>query len=357
MPTSIEISNLSGNPPFDIYICDLYLNNCQNAITSWSSIPPDPVLTVPVPLLYQNAPAFIIKIVDDIGCIKSYTYFCVPTPTPTPTFVPIPQTPTPEITPTLTPTPTPTQTYATTPTPTLTPAGPTPTPTLTPAGPTPTPTPTLTPAGPTPTPTPTLTNTPTRTPTPTPTAPPIYAYLFIEPVTANTLFNTWMTSQGSSFKGFSNGIPPSTIQATFSQQMNAYVQSTDWATNVPAIRFSPIPLTTGGLDSFGNPIVAYLFETHEVPLNTETGFAWYTWMISTGGTNNLKMSQIGINTAGQPTFLTNTFMNSTYYNMTFNYTGSTGIPSGTYRVYTTFLATQMRISGSNNIYFRGGTLT
>jgi len=49
-------------------------------------------------------------------------------------------------------------------------------------------------------------------------------------------------------------------------------------------------------------------------------------------------------------------MNPTYYNITFNYTGGTGIPNGTYRVYTTFLATQTRIAGLNNIYFKGGNL-
>lgn len=240
------------------------------------------------------------------------------------------------------PSPTPTQTPTTTPTPTLTPTE------------TPTPTVTSTPGL---SQTPTPTETPTQTPTPTPTSgEQIFAYLFVEPVTANTIFATWMLSQSVTFYGFSNGVLPAQNQPTFESQMNAYVRSPLWGTQVPAIRTSPISTTTGGFDTFGNPIIAYTFQTHEVPTGLEPGYAWYTWLVSTGGTNGLVMSEVGVNPLGYSNSLINTNMNPTIYQYTFEYTGGVGIPNGTYRVYTTFLAAQMRIAGENNIYFRGGTL-
>jgi hypothetical protein len=50
-------------------------------------------------------------------------------------------------------------------------------------------------------------------------------------------------------------------------------------------------------------------------------------------------------------------MNSVYYNLLVTYTGSTNIPAGTYRVYTTKPATGFRIQNNgNNLYFLGGTL-
>jgi hypothetical protein len=68
------------------------------------------------------------------------------------------------------------------------------------------------------------------------------------------------------------------------------------------------------------------------------------------------MSQIGTNNANNPNALTARNLNSTYYNLTINYTGGT-IPPGTYRVYTTYSGTDFRINASvNNIYFKGNTL-
>jgi len=158
------------------------------------------------------------------------------------------------------------------------------------------------------------------------------------------------------FRGFSNGILPSTVQSTFDAQFNRYMDYSGWTTNAPAIESAAISTTTGGLDPFGNTIEAYKFQTHEVAAGTTAGNAWFTWIIATGATNGQKLSAIGINSLGNPNALTSTNMNGTWYNLTVNYSGST-IPQGTYRVYSTFNATQSRINNSlNNIYFRGNTL-
>lgn len=265
-----------------------------------------------------------------------------PTPTPTPTVTPTTQTPTPTPTNTETPTETPTNT----PTPSVTATN-----TATPSE-----TPTNTP---TPTETPTETPTPTNTPTPTSTPPvSLLAYLFIEPTTANTQFNGWMVSQGSPgfFGGFSNGYAVSTNPVTFNQQMNIYIQYSGWGGNAPSVGVANVSSTSGGNDSFGNPINAYLFQTYQVSAGTCASNAWYTWIIPTGSTNNQKISQIGYNNAGNPNSLTAVNMQSSVYNLTVTTTGST-IPIGDYRVYTTYTSPTFRINGSvNDIYFKGNTL-
>jgi len=219
---------------------------------------------------------------------------------------------------------------------------------------TPTPTPTQTTGLP-----PSVTPTNTITPTPSRTSGTInYAYLFIESYSARTQMNSWMLSQGSSFRGY-NINAPSISQSTFESQMNAYIQYSGWSVDMPAIRSEQVPTTSGGFDSFGNPIVAYTFMTHEVPSSIidYKEFAWYTWIVPTGSTNGMKYQLIGNNINGNPLSITNRIMNSTYYDLTVNYTGSTGIPAGVYRVYSTYGNTDFRIQNlGNNIYFKGGSL-
>jgi hypothetical protein len=85
LTTSIKISALTGQSPFNVYICDTFNGNCQFAVTVNSTIPPSGQITVPVPNSFQHAPAFNIKIVDSNNCIDIKTYNCItPTPTPTP---------------------------------------------------------------------------------------------------------------------------------------------------------------------------------------------------------------------------------------------------------------------------------
>jgi len=294
-------------------------------------------------------------------------------------FAPAPS-PSATVTPTITPTITPTNladcsmsgysfkepTISVTPTPTNT-VTPTITPTITvtpsiAVSPTQTKTPTQTPTH-TPTQTsglsPSVTPTNTITPTPSRTSGTInYAYLFIESYSARTELNSWMLSQGSSFRGY-NINAPSISQSTFDEQMNAYIQYSGWSVNMPAIRSEEVPTTSGGFDSYGNPIVAYTFKTHQVPSSVIDGneFAWYTWIVPTGSTNGMKYQLVGNNINGNPLSITNRIMNSTYYDLTVNYTGSTGIPAGVYRVYSTYGNTDFRIQNlGNNIYFKGGSL-
>ena len=242
---------------------------------------------------------------------------------------------------------------------------PTPTPTVTPSSVTPTPTPTST-ITPTPsttiglTPTPTSTTTITPTPTITPSSTPSVgtAYLFIEPQSGSTNIGQYMFNNGYNFYGFTNLSGPTTSNPTqFNNDMNGYVSFTGWTGGVfPTVRTQMVPQVSGGVDTYGNSIDAYNFTTHEVPINTVSNQAWYTWIIPTGATNNLIQYQIDVNSFGNPNSMTTLIMDSTIYTKTFNYTGST-IPTGVYRVYTTFADLSFYLdNGGNTIYFRGNSV-
>lgn len=276
------------------------------------------------------------------------------TPTPTPTNTPTnTETPTNTPTPGLSPTQTPT--YTETPTPTLTNTEtPTPTPTNTETS---TPTPTNTE---TPTQTPTNTETPTPTPTMTPTAtePGFIAYLFIDrnDATIKGTLNTYMSSQGSSFRGF-NINSPSSVQSTFDAQMNAYLSYSGWGLSEPTILTSPISSTSGGFDAYGNGVEAYKFQTIKVLASTvpPSEFAWYTWIVSTGATNGQKYSTTKNGNANPP--IIDTVVSTTLNSLIVNYSGSTNIPAGTYRIYTTKPAAGSGFQNSgNDWYWQGGTL-
>lgn len=274
----------------------------------------------------------------DPNCVDCVKIPPTPTPTPTNTITP---TQTPTYTPTPTQTMTPTSTYGTSPTPTST------------FDTTPTQTSTQTPTN-TSTPTQTMTQTPTQTQTPSNIV--NYAYLLIEPLILNGQFNTWMADGGSLFRGFSNGISPSVIQSTFESQMNRYLNYSGWSINPDLVRQSPIPRSGGGIDSFGNLIQPYLFKTIEIPAGTIIGGAWFTWIIASSKINNMKMNSIAVNSNGDPNSMTTVELNSTYYAMSFNYTGNT-IPPDNYTIYTSFSSPSLRLDNNiYNIYFKGNSL-
>lgn len=225
----------------------------------------------------------------------------------------------------------------------------TPTPSVTPSF---TPTPTITP-----TVTPTIPLTPSVTPTPSPN--PFAAYLFIEPATGSTSIGQYLYNLNNSrtFFGFTNSSMPDTSnQTNFNIDMNDYVSFSGWTANTfPSVGVSPVPMVSGGVDSFGNAIEAYNFKTFEVPVNTVQGSAWFTWIISTGATNGMEQVKIDYNSNGNANSFTTIITDSSIRQRTFTYTGST-IPTGTYRVYTTFADLAFFINNNDNTYFKGNTV-
>jgi hypothetical protein len=184
---------------------------------------------------------------------------------------------------------------------------------------------------------------------------------------AKANLSSWMTSQGSAWRGFNQVGSPSTVQATFDAQMNAYLAYSGWTGNLaggqePAIITAPISTTSGGSDAYGNAIVAYKFQTVQIPVGafTATTNNWVTVFVSTGATNGQKYSTINNGTA--PGSMVARTMSTTYNgsapnNLIINYSGSTNIPAGAYRMYSTYTNTDFRLSTSLlPNYFQGGTL-
>jgi len=329
----ITIDNISGVPPYQIYVCDIFQFNCQFVDTFVNYIPP--AVSFPIPSGYTSAPKLLIKIVDSTGCVFTQEYMCV-TPTPTPSI-------TPSITPTISLTP------SHTPTPSITPSH-TPTPSITP---TITPTKTVTPSI---TPTKTVTPTVTTTPTPTPTPEPLlYGYLFIEPYSGSSSIGSYMSSLGSSFYGFTNTTQPSSSSSTFDSDMNRYVNFSGWTTGLfPSIIKQTIPITTSGFDSYGNPKIAYNFLTTKVAENTVGSKAWYTWIIPVVYTNYKYQVEIDLGVVN-PNVFTSVKMEPTIYANTFTYTGGT-IVKTTYRVYTTYPSNTFELDNTYDLYFRGSKI-
>jgi hypothetical protein len=250
----------------------------------------------------------------------------------------------------VTPTPTPTIGLTPTPTPSVTH-----TPTTT-ATPTPTASPGLTP-----TPTSTVTNTPsvTQTPTVTPSRPAKYAYLFIEPISGSTNIGQYLYNLNNSrtFFGFTNSsMPDTTNPIKFNTDMNDYVSFSGWTSgNFPTIGSQVVPITSGGVDSYGNAIVAFNFMTYKVPANTIKCPAWFTWIIPTESTNYLEQVTIDYNVNGNANSFTTVITDSSIREKTFTYSG-TSLPMGDYKVYTTFADMAFYINNNDDIYFKGNTV-
>jgi hypothetical protein len=203
-----------------------------------------------------------------------------------------------------------------------------------------------------------MTETPTQTPTPSNTPVSFNAYFLIDQSASTPRLNlsSWMTSQGSTWRGF-NTVPtaPSTTQSTFNSQMNAYMSYSGWGTFNPAIITANVPQTSGGNDSFGQPIEAYKFVTTEIPVGTFSATSWVTIFVPTGATNGQQYSTISQGSgAGSMSTVT---LPGTYNGLIINFSGSSQIPAGIYKMYSSFVGTNFNL-GTVNLpqYFKGGTL-
>jgi len=73
MANIIQINSISGNSPYDIYVCDITLTYCY--LVSGSTIITTPYqFVVPSPL--DNVTSLILKIVDSLGCEKFVLLTC-----------------------------------------------------------------------------------------------------------------------------------------------------------------------------------------------------------------------------------------------------------------------------------------
>jgi hypothetical protein len=158
------------------------------------------------------------------------------------------------------------------------------------------------------------------------------------------------------FRGVSG---PLVAQQNFNNRFNAYLSYSGWGTTQPAILTAPISNLTRGVDSFGVPVIAGRFQTTIVSGNTlpvtggQSPQAWYTWFVPTGSTPGQAYTAISI--SRNPTTQQEIATTLNFYTRVVNYTGTTNIPAGYYRVYTSYSQNGLRprLNGQN-FYFRGG---
>ena len=66
MPTDITLNSITGQQPYDIYVCDLGLSTCIYIDTiNNSSIP----YTFQIPTVYSNLDSLVVRVVDDNDCL------------------------------------------------------------------------------------------------------------------------------------------------------------------------------------------------------------------------------------------------------------------------------------------------
>ena len=338
--TSIILNSIIGlTYPYDIYVCDVYGNNCGYISQINTPVPASVEIVLPPP--FNMSPSVGIKIITSDGCERFRVIDCIYiTPTQTPT-----NTPTPSITPSITPT------ISLTPSNTVTPSV-------------------------TPTFTPTPSVTPTHTPTPTyPYVFDPYVYLVPEPQDTTSLTNlgSYMYNSGAtSFLGWGNGGVPST--SSYSNDLNIYIHYSgftgsngNFITNVSTLK-GYIKQTTGTTtDTFGCSQDQYTFNTIELStsqVNTGIQYFYTLWipLNAVGGTMNNMTVDIGYNTPCSNDIVYNAIPDTILAATNVVVTSGAVVPSNIYRVL--WIDPSCLIpssvpppSLSSSIFFKGNTKT
>jgi hypothetical protein len=73
---TITISNISGlTQPYEIYVCDVYGNQCSQISTVNTSVPPS-ITLYNLPPIFNTAPSVGIKIITSDGCERFEVVNC-----------------------------------------------------------------------------------------------------------------------------------------------------------------------------------------------------------------------------------------------------------------------------------------
>jgi len=76
--TQLQINNVTGlTTPYQIYICDVYGNQCVLVATVNTTIPP--TITITLPSQFDTAPAIGVKLID-LYCEKFAVLNCIKLP-------------------------------------------------------------------------------------------------------------------------------------------------------------------------------------------------------------------------------------------------------------------------------------
>ena len=188
---------------------------------------------------------------------------------------------------------------------------------------------------------------------------PLRAYIFVEPMSKHVMIKNHLKTLPFTgrlpFVGF-HGVNA----GAWKDNLSNYINMTHWIDGrLPQIMQVDIPQTSGGIDTFGNPVQAFNFKTVKITKNTVNDkFSWIIVLIPINAMSNdtKRQKRIRIDEkAGNITrystvFTTDNVMSGTVI----NYNGNR-IPAGQYRVYSTYPSSNMRLNlnSTNDVYIRG----
>jgi hypothetical protein len=188
---------------------------------------------------------------------------------------------------------------------------------------------------------------------------PLRAYIFVEPMSKHVMIKNHLKTLPFTgrlpFVGF-HGVNA----GAWKDNLPNYINMTHWIDGrLPQIMQVDIPQTSGGIDTFGNPVQAFNFKTVKITKNTVNDkFSWIIVLIPTNAMSNDTKRQrriridekVGNITKSSTVFTTDNVMSGTVI----NYNGNR-IPAGQYRVYSTYPSSGMRLNlnSTNDVYIRG----
>ena len=188
---------------------------------------------------------------------------------------------------------------------------------------------------------------------------PLRAYIFVEPMSKHVMIKNHLKTLPFTgrlpFVGF-HGVNA----GAWKDNLPNYINMTHWIDGrLPQIMQVDIPQTSGGIDTFGNPVQAFNFKTVKITKNTVNDkFSWIIVLIPINAMSNDTKRQrriridekVGNITRSSTVFTTDNVMSGT----AINYNGNR-IPAGQYRVYSTYPSSGMRLNlnSTNDVYIRG----
>ena len=188
---------------------------------------------------------------------------------------------------------------------------------------------------------------------------PLRAYIFVEPMSKHVMIKNHLKTLPFTgrlpFVGF-HGVNA----GAWKDNLSNYINMTHWIDGrLPQIMQVDIPQTSGGIDTFGNPVQAFNFKTVKITKNTVNDkFSWIIVLIPINAMSNDTKRQrriridekVGNITKSSTVFTTDNVMSGTVI----NYNGNR-IPAGQYRVYSTYPSSGMRLNlnSTNDVYIRG----
>jgi hypothetical protein len=192
---------------------------------------------------------------------------------------------------------------------------------------------------------------------------PLRAYIFVEPKSKQSMIRNYMRTLPFTgrlpFTGFHGvGLGKNlNLDSNFPSFPNFtnYIDMPHWIDGrLPRIMQVDIPQTSGGIDTFGNPVQAFNFKTVKITKNTvNDSFSYIIVLIPINAMNNDTKRQRLIRIVegfGSPKDVRT---DNVLSGVVINYNGNR-IPAGQYRIYTTTdRGMVLNLNSRNDVYIRG----